>query len=49
VFSHSAIGNNHIWAEKHELGLFMSNTFHDAIFDEDLTGVKDSFQYEETP
>lgn len=48
VFNKGKIGAAHIWSEKRELGFFMTDAFHDAIFESGLTGVKDSVRYEET-
>lgn len=48
VFSKSQIGGAHIWSEKHELGIFMSDEFRDALFTQGLTGVKNSVRYDET-
>ncbi len=49
VFSKSQIGSAHIWSEKRELGIFMTDAFHDALFANGLTGAKDSVHFEETP
>lgn len=48
VFNMSQIGGAHIWSEKREIGLFMSDAFRDAIFEQGLTGVKESVRYDET-
>ncbi len=48
VFSHSQIGAAHIWAERHELGLWMSDKMRNAISNADLTGFGSGKQYDET-